>query len=245
MHGRDELVVHRVQRLGTVQRDERDAVLRTAGLDDGHGASLISLGVASAPPVVVKLPHSRAWKPNGSASSGVDFAYLEAGEGPLVLCLHGFPDHAPTWEPLLSALADAGFRGVAPWMRGYSPTGTADAVPHAGTRARRDRADRSAVRRRRRVRRRIGLGRRRRACGRPAPSGSLEEVRDDGRAAGARDGHARSSSRPRSGNGPGTSGSSARRSPTSRSRWPTTASSISCGATGRRTSHPTRRSSAH
>lgn len=56
----------------------------------------------------------------------VDFAYLEAGEGPLVLCLHGFPDHAPTWEPLLGALADAGFHGVAPWMRGYSPTGTAD-----------------------------------------------------------------------------------------------------------------------
>ena len=58
---------------------------------------------------------------------GVDFAYLEAGEGPLVLCLHGFPDHAPTWEPLLGDLAAAGFRGVAPWMRGYSPTGTADA----------------------------------------------------------------------------------------------------------------------
>jgi len=56
----------------------------------------------------------------------VDFAYLEAGEGPLVLCLHGFPDHAPTWEPMLGALAEAGFRGVAPWMRGYSPTGTAD-----------------------------------------------------------------------------------------------------------------------
>jgi pimeloyl-ACP methyl ester carboxylesterase len=57
---------------------------------------------------------------------GVDFAYLEAGEGPLVLCLHGFPDHAPTWEPLLRDLAAAGFRGVAPWMRGYSPTGTAE-----------------------------------------------------------------------------------------------------------------------
>lgn len=61
-------------------------------------------------------------------ANGVDFAYLEAGEGPLVLCLHGFPDHAPTFEPLLQALADAGFRGVAPWMRGYSPTG----VPENG-----------------------------------------------------------------------------------------------------------------
>jgi pimeloyl-ACP methyl ester carboxylesterase len=59
-------------------------------------------------------------------ANGVDFAYLEEGEGPLVLCLHGFPDHAPTWEPLLNDLAAAGFRGVAPWMRGYSPTGTAE-----------------------------------------------------------------------------------------------------------------------
>jgi pimeloyl-ACP methyl ester carboxylesterase len=59
-------------------------------------------------------------------ANGVDFAYLEKGEGPLVLCLHGFPDHAPTWVPLLDALAEAGFRGVAPWMRGYSPTGPAE-----------------------------------------------------------------------------------------------------------------------
>ncbi len=56
-------------------------------------------------------------------ANGVNFAYLEKGEGPLVLCLHGFPDHAPTFGPLLDALAEAGFRGVAPWMRGYSPSG--------------------------------------------------------------------------------------------------------------------------
>ena len=58
-------------------------------------------------------------------ANGVDFAYLEAGpeDGPLVLCLHGFPDHAPTWEPLLADLAKAGYHAVAPWMRGYTPTG--------------------------------------------------------------------------------------------------------------------------
>jgi pimeloyl-ACP methyl ester carboxylesterase len=60
-------------------------------------------------------------------ANGVDFAYLEAGPsgGPLVLCLHGFPDHAPTFEPLLAALGEAGFHAVAPWLRGYSPTGPA------------------------------------------------------------------------------------------------------------------------
>lgn len=60
-------------------------------------------------------------------ANGVDFAYLEAGppDGPLALCLHGFPDHAPTFEPLLADLAAAGFHAVAPWMRGYTPTGPA------------------------------------------------------------------------------------------------------------------------
>ena len=48
--------------------------------------------------------------------------YLEAGDGPLVLCLHGFPDHAPTFRPLLEDLAQAGFRAVAPFMRGYAPS---------------------------------------------------------------------------------------------------------------------------
>ncbi|MDX1657382.1 MAG: alpha/beta hydrolase [Nitriliruptorales bacterium] len=52
------------------------------------------------------------------------FAYRSWGptDGPLALCLHGFPDHAPTWRHLGPALADAGWRVVAPWMRGYAPT---------------------------------------------------------------------------------------------------------------------------
>jgi len=60
-------------------------------------------------------------------ANGVDFAYLEQGpvDGPLALCLHGFPDHAPSYTTLLDALAATGFHAVAPWMRGYSPTGLA------------------------------------------------------------------------------------------------------------------------
>jgi pimeloyl-ACP methyl ester carboxylesterase len=41
----------------------------------------------------------------------------------LALCLHGFPDTAHTWRHLMPALAEAGYRVVAPWMRGYAPTG--------------------------------------------------------------------------------------------------------------------------
>jgi pimeloyl-ACP methyl ester carboxylesterase len=55
-------------------------------------------------------------------ANGVDFHYLEIGTGPLVLCLHGFPDNAFTYRYLGPALAEAGFRVVAPFMRGYAPT---------------------------------------------------------------------------------------------------------------------------
>ncbi len=56
-------------------------------------------------------------------ANSIDFHYIEQGSGPLVLCLHGFPDNAYTYRYLLPVLAEAGFRGVAPFMRGYSPTG--------------------------------------------------------------------------------------------------------------------------
>ncbi len=55
-------------------------------------------------------------------ANGIRFRILEAGAGPLALCLHGFPDCAHTWGQLLPALAEAGFHAVAPFMRGYAPT---------------------------------------------------------------------------------------------------------------------------
>jgi len=58
-------------------------------------------------------------------ANGVRFHYLEAGQGPLVLCLHGFPDDAYTYSELLPALARAGFQAIAPFMRGYAPTSPA------------------------------------------------------------------------------------------------------------------------
>lgn len=44
---------------------------------------------------------------------------------PLALCLHGYPDTAWTWRHLLPRLDRAGFRAVAPFSRGYAPTGLA------------------------------------------------------------------------------------------------------------------------
>jgi pimeloyl-ACP methyl ester carboxylesterase len=61
------------------------------------------------------------------AANGLDFAYLSDGpeDGPLALCLHGFPDSAHTWRYLLPELAAAGYRAVAPFLRGYAPTSLA------------------------------------------------------------------------------------------------------------------------
>ncbi len=46
--------------------------------------------------------------------------YVEAGEGPLVVLLHGFPEFWFGWRYQIPALAAAGFRVVAPDMRGYN-----------------------------------------------------------------------------------------------------------------------------
>ena len=61
-------------------------------------------------------------------ANGVDFAYLSEGDGPLVVLFHGFPDTAHTWDHAMPALARAGYRAVAPFMRGYAPT----AIPADG-----------------------------------------------------------------------------------------------------------------
>ena len=43
-------------------------------------------------------------------------------DGPLVVCLHGFPDDASTYDGLATALAAAGFRVAAVNLRGYAPS---------------------------------------------------------------------------------------------------------------------------
>ncbi len=56
----------------------------------------------------------------------ISLAYQEAGEGELVVLLHGFPELSHSWRAQLPALAEAGYRAVAPDLRGY---GDSDAPP--------------------------------------------------------------------------------------------------------------------
>lgn len=55
-------------------------------------------------------------------ANGITFAYLEEGEGPLVLLFHGYPETARSWASVQSRIAGEGYRVVAPFTRGYPPT---------------------------------------------------------------------------------------------------------------------------
>ena len=88
----------------------------------------------------------------------INLHIAEAGDGPLVVLCHGFPESWYSWRHQIPALADAGFRVVAPDQRGY---GTSDApdeisaysimqltgdIVGPGTRAGRDRGGRRRAR---------------------------------------------------------------------------------------------------
>jgi epoxide hydrolase 4 len=52
--------------------------------------------------------------------NGINLHWVEAGEGPLVVLLHGFPEFWYSWRHQIPALAEAGYHVVAPDMRGYN-----------------------------------------------------------------------------------------------------------------------------
>jgi len=62
------------------------------------------------------------WAHRFISANGSRFHVVEAGTGPLVLFLHGFPEFWWAWHRQLTAIADAGYRAVAVDMRGYGAT---------------------------------------------------------------------------------------------------------------------------
>jgi pimeloyl-ACP methyl ester carboxylesterase len=61
-------------------------------------------------------------------TNGIQLHIQEAGQGPLVILCHGFPETSHSWRHQLAALADAGFHAVAPDMRGYGRSSRPQAV---------------------------------------------------------------------------------------------------------------------
>lgn len=66
------------------------------------------------------------WRHRTVSANGTRFHVAEAGDGPLVLLLHGFPEFWWAWRHQLPALAAAGYRVAAPDLRGY---GASDKPP--------------------------------------------------------------------------------------------------------------------
>ena len=62
------------------------------------------------------------FKRGTARANQLTFEYLTQGEGLLALCVHGFPDSPYSYRYLLPALAEAGYRAVAPFNRGFAPT---------------------------------------------------------------------------------------------------------------------------
>lgn len=62
------------------------------------------------------------------ATDGLTQSVIEAGEGPLVLLIHGFPELGISWRAQVEALAEAGWHAVAPDMRGYGGTDRPEGV---------------------------------------------------------------------------------------------------------------------
>ena len=81
---------------------------------------------AAQPPDATSVLLPGPWSHRGLSANGVQLHVAEAGEGPLVVLLHGFPQFWWTWRAQLPALAGAGLHAVAPDLRGY---GASDKPP--------------------------------------------------------------------------------------------------------------------
>ena len=64
--------------------------------------------------VELQITHGKA-----DVGAGIRLHYVEAGSGPLVILLHGFPEFWYSWRHQIGPLAEAGYHVVAPDMRGY------------------------------------------------------------------------------------------------------------------------------
>jgi pimeloyl-ACP methyl ester carboxylesterase len=62
------------------------------------------------------------------AVNGIELNVVDEGEGPLVVLCHGFPELAYSWRHQIPALAQAGYRVLAPDMRGYGKSSAPQAI---------------------------------------------------------------------------------------------------------------------
>ena len=97
-----------------------------------QAGSVLAVGAAFAAPAIATTPSGEGREPTAWVdpampgvthrmveTNGIRLHVAEQGRGPLVILCHGFPECWYSWRHQLRALADAGFRAVAPDLRGY------------------------------------------------------------------------------------------------------------------------------
>jgi pimeloyl-ACP methyl ester carboxylesterase len=82
--------------------------LKVAGVREGH--------------IVYSVNETRV------STNGIELNVLDEGEGPLVVLCHGFPELAFSWRRQIPALVQAGYRVLAPDMRGYGASSAPAAI---------------------------------------------------------------------------------------------------------------------
>jgi pimeloyl-ACP methyl ester carboxylesterase len=98
----------------------------------GAGCAADTPGSAAAPQAAAAAPAAADAGPpmRTVEANGIKHRIAEAGQGPLVILLHGFPESWYSWRHQLPAIAKAGFHAVAPDLRGYGksdkPAGVED-----------------------------------------------------------------------------------------------------------------------
>lgn len=61
-----------------------------------------------------------------SQINGINYEYIDEGQGEVVLLLHGFPDSKKLWQHMIPRFLEAGYRVIAPDLRGFGNTDIAD-----------------------------------------------------------------------------------------------------------------------
>ena len=89
----------------------------------GSGAAAVTPAMPASAQQAAAMPPVRMVKANG-----IDLAVHEAGSGPAVVLLHGFPGLAFTWRHQIPALAAAGYHVIVPDLRGYGRSDAPEAV---------------------------------------------------------------------------------------------------------------------
>ena len=126
--GEDEVRDHVRGRLAGY-KTPRHGVLRAVAAARGLGQDLqapVARAVLGGPGArdMSDLPEPRMI----DVGDGIELSVIEAGEGPLVVLCHGFPELAFSWRRQIPALAAAGYRVLAPDMRGYGASSAPAAV---------------------------------------------------------------------------------------------------------------------